>query len=147
MNTRLEGWLSKFGRQNIFCKPVLCRSMAWSASFGSSSASIGSTSIHPNLSHLNLQKCAKDASKFLFRTLICTCFPSTQWGAELKQSSRVDTEVNVANLKKNFSHLSKEIKSSNSPKTTTVAIREALDTHFLNRPPKETKIDSLAQKQ
>ena len=30
--------------------------------------------------------------------MICTCFPSTQWGAELKQSSRVDTEVKVANL-------------------------------------------------
>ena len=28
----------------------------------------------------------------------CTCFPSTQWGPELKQFSRVDTELKVANL-------------------------------------------------
>ena len=38
------------------------------------------------------------------------------------------------------------IKSSNPPETTTVSIREALDTHFLNWPPKETKIDSQAHK-
>ena len=41
---------------------------------------------------------------YLFRTVFdvwerdTTCFPSTQWGAELKQSSKLDTDVKVAKL-------------------------------------------------
>lgn len=76
--------------------------------------------------------------------MVCTCFPSTQWGAELKQSSRVDTEVKVAKLAKRMMKISKSVKSSNSPKTTAVAIRESLDTHFLDWPPEENKMRPLS---
>ena len=48
--------------------------------------------------------------------MICTCFPSTQWGAELKQSSRVDTEVKVANLGWKSAKLSKVSKVATHPK-------------------------------
>ena len=78
--------------------------------------------------------------------MICTCFPSTQWGAELKQSSRVDTEVKVANLGgSGISKGVKSVKSSNSPKTTAVAVREPLDAYFLNWPPEENKMFTYHQ--
>ena len=85
------------------CQPVLSWSVARCTSLSASTTSIGSASINTNLSHLNL---TTGLFVYLFWTVLdilkwdTTCFPSTQWGAELKQSSRLDTDVKVAKLTK-----------------------------------------------
>ena len=92
-------WPADKKRDN--CQPVLSWSVTRCTSLSTSTTSIGSASINTNFSHLNL---TTGLFVYLFWTVLdiwkwdTTCFPSTQWGAELKQSSRLDTDVKVAKL-------------------------------------------------
>ena len=46
---------------------------------------------------------------------------------------------------RSISKVVKSVKSSNSPKTTAVAVREPLDAYFLNWPPEENKMFTYHQ--